>query len=173
MATTYGNNKRKSVASVTNPTEMVNVAESGGRMRVMYDTYEAEGGSPTDANNTGANGTIVVIGTLPKGARIWNIILQADALGSSVTLSAGYAAHTNSSTGASVSVDLVAFIAATAMNTAKKVLSMSWGYNEAASDSIDNLGFECVDDAGTDIIVDIDGAAATGTIKSVIFYTLD
>jgi len=171
MATTYGNNKRKSVASVTNPTEMVNVAESGGRMRVMYDTYEADGNTSTD--NTGANGTVVVIGTLPKGARIWNIILQADALGSSVTLSAGYAAHTNSSTGASVSADLVAFIAATAMNTAKKVLSMSWGYNEAASDSIDNLGFECVDNAGTDIIVDIDAAHATGTIKSVIFYTLD
>ena len=171
MATTYGNNKRKSVASVTNPTEMVDVAESGGRMRVMYDTYEADGNTSTD--NTGANGTVVVIGTLPKGARVWNIILQADALGSSVTLSAGYAAHTNSSTGASVSADLVAFIAATAMNTAKKVLSMSWGYNEAASDSIDNLGFECVDDAGTDIVVDIDAAHATGTIKSVIFYTLD
>ena len=171
MATTYGNNKRKSVASVTNPTEMVNVAESGGRMRVMYDTYEADGNTSTD--NTGANGTVVVIGTLPKGARIWNIILQADALGSSVTLSAGYAAHTNSSTGASVSADLVAFIAATAMNTAKKVLSMSWAYNEAASDSIDNLGFECVDNAGTDIVVDIDAAHATGTIKSVIFYTLD
>tara|TARA_R100001086_G_scaffold150391_1_gene79937 strand:- start:609 stop:1124 length:516 start_codon:yes stop_codon:yes gene_type:complete len=171
MATTYGNNKRKSVASVTNPTEMVDVAESGGRMRVMYDTYEADGNTSTD--NTGANGTIVVIGTLPKGARVWNIILQADALGSSVTLSAGYAAHTNSSTGASVSADLVAFIAATAMNTAKKVLSMSWGYNEAASDSIDNLGFECVDNAGTDIVVDIDAAHATGTIKSVIFYTLD
>jgi hypothetical protein len=171
MATTYGNNKRKSVASVTNPTEMVNVAESGGRMRVMYDTYEADGNTSTD--NTGANGTVIVIGTLPKGARIWNIILQADALGSSVTLSAGYAAHTNSSTGATVAVDLVAFIAATAMNTAKKVLSMSWGYNEAASDSIDNLGFECVDDAGTDIVVDIDAAHATGTIKSVIFYTLD
>ena len=171
MATTYGNNKRKSVASITNPTEMVDVAESGGRMRVMYDTYEADGNTSTD--NTGANGTVVVIGTLPKGARIWNIILQADALGSSVTLSAGYAAHTNSSTGASVSADLVAFIAATAMNTAKKVLSMSWGYNEAASDSIDNLGFECVDNAGTDIVVDIDAAHATGTIKSVIFYTLD
>jgi hypothetical protein len=171
MATTYGNNKRKSVASVTNPTEMVDVAESGGRMRVMYDTYEADGNTSTD--NTGANGTVVVIGTLPKGARVWNIILQADALGSSVTLSAGYAAHTNSSTGASVSADLVAFIAATAMNTAKKVLSMSWGYNEAASDSIDNLGFECVDNAGTDIVVDIDAAHATGTIKSVIFYTLD
>ena len=171
MATTYANNKRKSVESITNPRKMVTVAEQGGRMRVMYDTYEADGNTSTD--NTGANGTVVVIGTLPKGARIWNIILQADALGSSVTLSAGYAAHTNSSTGASVSVDLVAFIAATAMNTAKKVLSMSWAYNEAAADSIDNLGFECVDEAGTDIIVDIDGAAATGTIKSVIFYTLD
>ena len=171
MATTYANNRRKSVSSITNPTEMVSVAEQGGRMRVMYDTYEAAGDVATD--NSGSNGTVVVIGTLPKGARIWNIILQADALGSSVTLSAGYAAHTNSSTGASVSVDLVAFIAATAMNTAKKVLSMSWAYNEAAADSIDNLGFECVDNAGTDIIVDIDAAHATNTIKSVIFYTLD
>mgnify|MGYP003115296868 FL=1 len=171
MATTYGNNKRKSVASITNPTEMVDVAETGGRMRVMYDTYEADGNTSTD--NTGANGTEIVIGTLPKGARVWNIILQADALGSGVTLSAGYAAHTNSSTGATVAEDLVAFIAATAMNTAKKVLSMSWAFTAAASTSIDNLGFECVDNAGTDIIVDIDAGNATGTIKSVIFYTLD
>ena len=171
MATTYGNNKRKQIASITDPRTMTNVSEQGGRMRVMYDTYEADGNTAT--NNSGANGTVVVIGSLPKGARIWNIILQADGLGSSVTLSAGYAAHTNSASGAAVSIDLVAFIAATAMNTAKKVLSMSWAYNEAAADSIDNLGFECVDKNGTDIIVDIDAAHATGTIKSVIFYTID
>ena len=169
MATTYGNNKRKSVASVTNPTEMVNVAESGGRMRVMYDTYEADGNTSTD--NTGANGTVVVIGTLPKGARIWNIILQADALGSSVTLSAGYDAHTNSDTDASVSQDLIAFSGATAMNTAKKVFNTAWDSHTAQS--IDNSGFECVDKNGTNIIIDIDGGHATGTIKTAIFYTVD
>ena len=43
MATTYANNRRKSVSSITNPTEMVSVAEQGGRMRVMDDTYEAAG----------------------------------------------------------------------------------------------------------------------------------
>ena len=171
MATTYAVHRRKSVQSITNPAEMAPVAEQGGRLRVLYDTYEADG--DTSTNNTGSNGTIVVIGTMPLGARIWNIILQADALGSSVALSAGYAAHTNTSTGAAVAVDLVAFIASTAMNTAKKVLSMTWAYNEAAADSIDNLGFECVDVAGTDIIVDIDAAHATGTIKSAIFYTVD
>jgi len=171
MATTYGNNKRKSVSSITSPTEMVSVAQQGGRLRVMYDTYEADGNTAT--NNSGANGTVIVIGTLPKGARIWNIIVQADALGSSVTLSAGYAAHTNSDSGASVALDLVAFIAATAMNTAKKVLTMSWGLTAAAAQSIDNLGFEGVDKNGTDIVIDIDAAHATGTIKSAIFYTLD
>ena len=169
MATTYANNRRKTVESITNPRTMSNVAEQGGRMRVMYDTYEADGNTST--NNTGANGTIVVVGTLPKGARIWNIMLQADALGSSVTLSAGYGAHTNSDTDASVSVDLVAFIAATAMNTAKKVLHSSWGIQTATS--IDNTGFECVDKNGTDIVVDIDAAHAPGTIKSAIFYTID
>ena len=169
MATTYANNRRKTVESITNPRTMSNVAEQGGRMRVMYDTYEADGNTST--NNTGANGTIVVVGTLPKGARIWNIMLQADALGSSVTLSAGYGAHTNSDTDASVSVDLVAFIAATAMNTVKKVLHSSWGIQTATS--IDNTGFECVDKNGTDIVVDIDAAHATGTIKSAIFYTID
>ena len=171
MATTYANNKRKSVESITNPRTMVSVAEQGGRMRVMYDTYEAEGNSPTDENNTGANGTIVVVGTLPKGARIWNIMLQADALGSSVTLSAGYGAHTNSDTDASVSQDLVAFSGATAMNTAKKVFNTAWDSHTAQS--IDNTGFECVDENGTNIIIDIDGGHATGTIKTAIFYTVD
>jgi hypothetical protein len=169
MATTYGNNKRKQIESITNPRTMSNVAEQGGRMRVMYDTYEAAGDVAND--NSGSNGTVVVIGTMPKGARIWNVMLQADALGSSVTLSAGYAAHTNSDTDASVSIDLVAFIAATAMNTAKKVIHSSWGPQTATS--IDNTGFECVDKNGTDIIVDIDAAHATGTIKSAIFYTID
>ena len=169
MATTYGNNKRKQIESITNPRTMTNVAEQGGRMRVMYDTYEADGNTST--NNTGANGTIVVIGSLPKGARVWNVMLQADALSSSVTLSAGYAAHTNSATEAAVSIDLVAFIAATAMNTAKKAIHSSWGPQTATS--IDNTGFECVDKNGTDIIVDIDAAHATGTIKSAIFYTID
>ena len=98
-------------------------------------------------------------------------MLQADALGSSVTLSAGYAAHTNSDTEAAVAVDIDAFIAATAMNTAKKVIQSSWGIHTATS--IDNTGFECVDKNGTDIIVDIDAAHATGTIKSAIFYTID
>ena len=98
-------------------------------------------------------------------------MLQADALGSSVTLSAGYAAHTNSATEAAVSLDLIAFIAATAMNTAKKAIHSSWGPQTATS--IDNTGFECVDKNGTDIIVDIDAAHATGTIKSAIFYTID
>ena len=169
MATTYGNNKRKQIESITNPRTMTNVAEQGGRMRVMYDTYEADGNTST--NNTGANGTIVVIGSLPKGARVWNVMLQADALGSSVTLSAGYAAHTNSDTAAAVAVDIDAFIAATAMNTAKKAIHSSWGPQTATS--IDNTGFECVDKNGTDIIVDIDAAHATGTIKSAIFYTID
>jgi len=169
MATTYGNNKRKQIESITNPRTMTNVAEQGGRMRVMYDTYEADGNTST--NNTGANGTIVVIGSLPKGARVWNVMLQADALGSSVTLSAGYAAHTNSDTEAAVAVDIDAFIAATAMNTAKKAIHSSWGPQTATS--IDNTGFECVDKNGTDIIVDIDAAHATGTIKSAIFYTID
>ena len=169
MATTYGNNKRKQIESITNPRTMTNVAEQGGRMRVMYDTYEADGNTATD--NTGANGTVVVIGSFPKGVRIWNVMLQADALGSSVTLSAGYAAHTNSDTEAAVSLDLVAFIAATAMNTAKKAIHSSWGPQTATS--IDNTGFECVDKNGTDIIVDIDAAHATGTIKSAIFYTID
>ena len=169
MATTYANNKRKSVESITNPRTMVNVADQGGRMRVMYDTYEADGNTSTD--NTGANGTVVVIGTLPKGARIWNIMVQADALGSNVTLSAGYDAHTNSDTDASVSQDLVAFSGATAMNTAKKVFHTNWGSQTAQS--IDNTGFECVDKNGTNIIIDIDGGHATGTIKTAIFYTVD
>ena len=169
MATTYAVNKRKSVESITNPRIMSNVAEQGGRLRVMYDTYEADGNTST--NNTGANGTIVVIGTLPKGARIWNIMVQADALGSSVTLSAGYDAHTNSDTDASVSQDLVAFSGATAMNTAKKVFNTAWDSHTAQS--IDNTGFECVDKNGTSIIIDIDGAHATGTIKTAIFYTVD
>ena len=39
MATVYGVNFTKYDQNV--PKEMVNVSENGGRMRVIYDTYEA------------------------------------------------------------------------------------------------------------------------------------
>ena len=37
MATTYGNNARKQIPSITNPVEQVNVAEQGARVRIIYD----------------------------------------------------------------------------------------------------------------------------------------
>ena len=70
MADYYGVNFTK--FDQNTPKEMADVAEHGGRMRVQYDSYEA--------STTGATKTIAVA-RMPKGSRVWQVILVADASG--------------------------------------------------------------------------------------------
>ena len=60
--------------------------ELGGEVRVAHGTYEA---------SSLASGDVIEMFTLPDGARILQGQLAHDALGSSTTLSVGFAAHTN------------------------------------------------------------------------------
>ena len=99
---------QKTKWSQNNPTERVKTNEQAGRLRVAYATYEAS-----------AEQSTIEMFNLPNGARIVAGYLGHDALGSSTTLSVGFAAYT-SSAGASVSADVDAYKAAAA-STADQV----------------------------------------------------
>ena len=101
-----------------------------------------------EASSTASADTIT-FARMPKGATIWQVRVVADALGSSVTIKVGDAS------------DTARFISATTMNTANLVTE---------TNAIDGVGYNYT--AQTDLIATVGGAAATGTIKFMVFYTL-
>ena len=101
-----------------------------------------------EASST-ASGDTITFSRMPKGATIWQVRVVADALGSSVTIKVGDASDDDR------------FITATTMNTANLVTE---------TNAIDGVGYNYT--AQTDLIATVGGAAATGTIKFMVFYTL-
>ena len=159
MATVYGVNFTK--FDQNTPKEMVNVAEHGGRMRVQYDTYEAAALAATST---------ISVAKLPKGSRVWQVVLVADA---------GGAATSTLSVGDSASA--ARFVSALKMNAANKVSAMypkvvdthdavtlAGGMSGAG---IDSLGHEYT--SVTDIIVTVGTASFRVSIKVAVFYTVD
>ena len=148
MATVYGANR-----TLANTPEGSNIMDSGvqtGKLRTIMDSYEA---------SSSAAGTIIEMGEyLPKGARVLEVALTTDALGSSVTLIVGDYEDDNR------------YITATTCNTANQVTRMN---------AIDGRQYE-VDETtegatSTDrqIIITTAGAAASGTIKLEVTYVIE
>ena len=120
-------------------------ADSGewnGKLRVQYDTYEA---------SSLAAASDISVARLPKGAKVYDIVVHFDALGSGTSLKVGD------------SSDDDRYIAATVTTSAGQ-MSMS---QEGA---IAGFGYEQT--AETDIIL-TNAGTATGTIKCAVFYTVD
>lgn len=116
----------------------------GGNLKVAYDEYEAA------ALAAGSTISTVVV---PKGARIWDINVLADDLGTSAgTLAIGDAGDTDR------------FIAAYATGSATFKSLLKDGV-------IDNVGYETT--ADTTITITTAGAAITGTIKILVSYTYE
>jgi hypothetical protein len=134
-ALTYGATPNGKVASNIN----------SGRVRVLYDTYEA---------SSAAAGTDILIGKLTAGARIHDVVIFNDALGASTTLGVSL----RDSAGAATVVKAAA-------------ASSSAGRQVPVTADIANLPSpEIV--GGADVIVKIAGGTATGTIKVQIFYSV-
>ena len=125
------------------PSVLANAGDVHGAVRVFKDTYEASSLSA---------GSDITVARLPKGARVVDIHVKADALGGSVTLAVGDSA------------DADRYITATAMNTANKLISLS------SDGVIGSIGYEIGD--VTDILITTAGATASGTITSVVYYTV-
>jgi len=154
MATVYSIQKTKWDQNV--PSQKIDTTELAGRVRVAHAEYEAA---------SLASGDVIQMFNLPNGARIISGRLAHDALGSSTTLSVGYAAHTNAA-GTAVSASAAAYKAAAASTSATAV---------NAANTI-ALGENSVVDANKDglpVSVTMGGAAGTGTIQLTMMYVLD
>jgi len=125
------------------PATMANAAQVHGRMRVWHDTYEA---------SSLASGSDITVARLPAGATVYEVVVVHDALGSSVTLSVGDASSATR------------YIGATAAATAGKLVMTEDG-------NIDGFGYE--NSSSTDVLVTTGGAAASGTVKTAVYYTVD
>ena len=77
MASVKGTNFTNITAD---PIVKIDSGEWSGKMRVQYDTYEA---------SSLASGSDISVARLPKGAKVYDIVVHFDALGSSTTISVG------------------------------------------------------------------------------------
>ena len=159
--TNYGTNFTKFDQNV--PKEQVNVAEHGARLRVQYDTYEADG-------NEGAGSTIAM-GRLPKGSRVWQVILVTDDIHASATLQVGDSSDPNRFITESICGDdnKVHYMHPKAHASDGNVTLIGG----ASGTGIDGFGYAYT--AETDIIITTASAtlAASKTINLCIFYSLD
>ena len=125
------------------PVVKADSSEWHGNIRVQYDSYEA---------SSLASGSDISVARLPKGAKVYDVIVHFDALGTSSTVSVGDAD------------DADRFITATSTASAGQ-MSMS---QEGA---IAGFGYEAP--AETDILLTTGGATITGTIKVAVMYSVE
>jgi len=126
------------------PSVLADASEVHGSVRVFKDSYEA---------SSLASGSDITVARLPIGAKVVDIHVKADALGSNATLAVGNGTTADK------------YIAAAAMNTANKLISLSNdGKIEAIGDEITSTI--------TNILVTTGGATTSGTITTVVYYTV-
>ena len=140
--------------SIAVPVVKLDTNELGGRVRIAFAEYEAS-----------AEQSTITMFAIPNGARLLSGAVSYDALGSSTTISVGYAAHTNAD-GTAQALDVDEFKAAAASTSAQSVVVL---------DTI-ALGKNSVTDAngdGVPVTVTLAGANGTGTIQLQMFYVID
>ena len=92
MADQYAVNHKK--RHVTVPAKLTDVADQGGRMRMLYDKFTFT--SPSIAMAIADN---ISFGKLPPGAKVWDASMHYSAtIGSSTTLELGYTGATTTAT---------------------------------------------------------------------------
>ena len=154
MATVYSIQKTKWDQNV--PSQKIDTTELAGRVRVAHAEYEAA---------SLASGDVIQMFNLPNGSRIISGRLAHDALGSSTTLSVGYAAHNNAA-GTAVSLSAAAYKAAAASTSATAV-------NAANTIALGENSLVDADKDGLPVSVTMGGAAGTGTIQLTMMYVID
>jgi len=140
--------------SIAVPVVKLDTNELGGRVRIAFAEYEAS-----------AEQSTITMFAIPNGARLLSGAVSYDALGSSTTISVGYAAHTKAD-GTAQALDVDEFKAAAASTSAQSVVVL---------DTI-ALGKNSVTDAngdGVPVTVTLAGANGTGTIQLQVLYAID
>jgi len=154
MATVYSIQKTKWDQSV--PSSKIGSTELSGRVRVAHAEYVAF---------SLASGDLIQMFNLPDCSIIISGRLAHDALGSSTTLSVGYAAHNNAA-GTAVSASAAAYKAAAASTSATAV-------NAANTIALGENSLVDADKDGLPVSVTMGGAAGTGTIQLTMMYVID
>ena len=163
MAAAYGVNFTKNFpveSGSTSAQSQVDVSEVGGRMRVAYDTYEA---------SSLASGSTISMFKLPKGARVWQMILITDDLSGSGTLQVGDSDDPNRFITESICGDgnKVHYMHPKAHASDGNVTLLGG----VSGTGIDGFGYATT--AETTIIITTATAAITGTVNLACFYTID
>jgi len=153
MATVYSTQRTNNRAS---PVVMNKANELGGRVRIAHGVYEAA---------SLASGDVIELFILPDGARLLEGSLAHDAMGSSTTLSVGYAAHTNAA-GTAVSAAPAGYKAAAASTSAQKVDILATLALGSGTETDTN-------EDGVAVTATMGGAAGTGTIEVTTKYAVD
>ena len=153
MATRYSVQRTNTRATpiVKNPANVM-----GGRIRTAHGEYTA---------SSLASGDVVEMFTLPDGARLIEGHLAHGALGSSTTLSVGFAAHVNAA-GSAVSAAPAAYKAAAASTSAQKVDILATLALLSGTETDTN-------EDGVIVTATMGGAAGTGKIEVTIKYAVD
>ena len=137
--------------AITNLDAVPAVNSDGGNlspMMVWHDTYEA---------SSLASGSDITIARIPAGATIHDVIVKADALGGSSTLTVGD------------SGDADRYLAAVGTwNAAGQAQSMLAG-STAANTAVAGLGYKVSE--ATDLKITTGGATISGTIYFWVYYT--
>ena len=136
------------------PSQKVKANELAGRVRVAFAEYEAS-----------AEQSTVHMFSIPNGARLLSGSVAYDALGSSTTISVGYAAHTKSD-GTTEAADVDQYKAAAASTSAESVAVLD-------TIALDKNAVTDADKDGVPVTVTLAGANGTGTIQLQMLYVID
>ena len=128
--------------------------ELAGRVRVAFAEYEAS-----------AEQSTIHMFSIPNGARLLSGSVAYDALGSSTTISVGYAAHTKAD-GTSEAADVDQYKAAAASTSAQSVAVLD-------TIALDKNAVTDADKDGVPVTVTLAGANGTGTIQLQMLYVID
>jgi hypothetical protein len=136
------------------PSQKVKANELAGRVRVAFAEYEAS-----------AEQSTVHMFSIPNGARLLSGSVAYDALGSSTTISVGYAAHTKSD-GTTEAADVDQYKAAAASTSAESVPVLD-------TIALDKNAVTDANKDGVPVTVTLAGANGTGTIQLQMLYVID
>ena len=136
------------------PSEKVKANELAGRVRVAFAEYEAS-----------AEQSTINMFSIPNGARLLSGSVAYDALGSSTTISVGYAAHTKAD-GTTEAADVDQYKAAAASTSAQSVAVLD-------TIALDKNAVTDADKDGVPVTVTLAGANGTGTIQLQMLYVID
>ena len=128
------------------PSQKVKANELAGRVRVAFAEYEAS-----------AEQSTIHMFSIPNGARLLSGSVAYDALGSSTTISVGYAAHTKAD-GTTEAADVDQYKAAAASTSAQSVAVLD-------TIALDKNAVTDADKDGVPVTVTLAGANGTGTSR--------